>query len=63
MQRIGAALGEARREHERVGDDAAGGVAGRGELGGLRDGIAEHQVRPQRLPQSAFPQDRFGGAP
>ena len=59
---IGAAVGEARAEHERVGDEAADGVAGGGELRGLRDGVAEHEVRAQRVPQPALAQHRFRGA-
>ena len=49
-------------EHERVGDEAADRVAGRRKLRGLRDAVAEHEVRAQRLPQPALPQHRFGRA-
>ena len=53
---------EPRREHERVRDEAAHGVAGGRELRGLRDGVAEHQLRPKRVPQPALPQHRLGRA-
>jgi len=59
---VGAAIGEARGQHEGVGDEAAHRIAGGGKLRGLRDAVAEHEVRAKGLPQPALAQHRFGGA-
>ena len=56
-----ATVGEPGAEHERVRDQAADGIAGRGELCGLRDRVAEDQLRPDGIPQSALAQHRFRG--
>ncbi len=42
----------ARQEHDRVGDDAALGATGEGELRGLRDIFAEHEAGLELLPQA-----------
>jgi hypothetical protein len=55
-----AAGGDGRCQRQGIGDDAALGVAGGGELGRLGHVLAEHQFRRDRLPQAAVAQ-RFLG--
>ena len=56
---VGAAVRKAGRQHERIRDQAADRVAGGRELRRLRDGVAKHELRPDGVPQTAFPQHGF----
>ena len=62
IEGVGAAVGEPRRQHERIREQAADGVAGRGKLRRLRNRVAEDEVRPHGVQQSALAQHGFGSA-
>ena len=52
QQRVACHGCEAGVKHQRIGQDASGRVAGRGELRRLRDVVAEHKHRLKRLPEA-----------
>jgi hypothetical protein len=61
-ERVASAPLHVRCECQRIRDDPARGVAGRGELRRLRDVLAEHEMRLQGRPESVLLQRGFGGA-